>query len=237
MNNALDLIAEVALRCPNGVLPSDYVVLDLETNGFIPGVHPPVQYGVVVVKQAKIVEQMSFVTKVPRGTVMNSDAVAVHGIDEERIAREGLEPSIMLPVLSDLLHNAQRSGACFMGHNISRFDKRFIEYETALYGAPFIFSPHSVIDTGALVKAAQLQDLRPSPTESLDAFFQRVHSVKAFGTYWKLYPYCYDLFQLARFNCDTGAHDAGVDCVMTHWTYQTIKDTRFGGPCALRKES
>lgn len=233
MTNALDLITEIARRCPSGQLPTSYVVLDIETTGFIPGVNPPLQYGVVVVKDNKIIERLSFITKVPPGTILNKQAFEVHGIDQARLDREGHDPKHMVPILSELLHKAQNSGACFLGHNISRFDKLHIEFETNRYGVPFKFSPHSVIDTGAIVKSAQIENLRPRPDEDLDMFFCRAHSVRQYGVYWKLYPYCYDIFQLARFNCDTGAHDAGVDCEMTHWVFQTLKDTRFGGPCAL----
>lgn len=233
MINALDLIVEVAARCQGQRLPSTYIVLDLETNGLVPGDTPPLQYGVVIVKDNKIIERMSFVVKIPAGMVLNTQAMKVHGIDQARIDREGHDPAYMVPILSQLLHKAQDSGASFLGHNISGFDKKHIEIETARYGAPFKFTPHSIIDTGALVKAAQIPELRPLPDEDLDTFFRRVHHHKQFGIYWKLYPYCYDLFQLARFSCDTGAHDAGVDCEMTHWVYQTLKDTRFGGPYAL----
>ena len=50
-------------RYPDKFFPDDYLVIDIETTGFAPHENYTTQFGVVVVKQRKVVDRGGFLSR------------------------------------------------------------------------------------------------------------------------------------------------------------------------------
>lgn len=215
-----DMIGEVARRCPAGKLPQSYVVLDLETNGLDPETNVGLQYGLLLVKDGATIDCITTLIKYPETVPISQEAIAVHGLDHAKLAREGVPPEEALPALVSVMKDAEAKGWMFLGHNISAFDRRIIERDSAKYGDPFVFGANSIIDTGMLVKASQMTDIPFDPRDTLQDFYRRIRDVRA-RIKWSLSGYCYDRFRLDRYGVKRDeAHDAGVDCRLVHYLYR-----------------
>jgi hypothetical protein len=106
-----------------------------------------------------------------------------------------------------------------------RFDAPFIEYEIFRSGREFKFEPNSIIDTGMIVKGAQL-GMYFNKHDTLRSFAARVCEVHATGVFWALDRHCWGTYRLGE---RTGlrkedAHDAGVDCLLTHHVLEAIRE-------------
>jgi DNA polymerase III epsilon subunit-like protein len=214
------MVGEVARRCPGGELPKSYVVLDLETNGLDPMTNVGLQYGLLFVKDNTTIDCVTTLIKYPESVPISQEAIAVHGFDHARLAKEGIPPEEAIPSVVNLLRDAAAKGWMFLGHNISAFDRWIIERDAQKYGESFIFGPNSIIDTGMLVKASQLEDIPFDPNDSLEKFYDKVRGIRA-RIKWSLSGYCYDRFKLDRYGVSRdSAHDAGVDCKLVHYLYR-----------------
>jgi DNA polymerase III epsilon subunit-like protein len=220
----LHLLRETALRCPGGKLPDSYLILDSETNGLIPREAVILQYGFGIVIHRELVDHFSIM--INHGNIhLPPEAVAVNGITHERMAREGVDPVEGLRNVFEFLNHWKSKGMMFVGHNMSRFDAPFIEYEEHRPSAHKMhFEENSIIDTGALVKGAQI-GMRYSPTNTLRSFAYKVTETYAPGVKWALHKYCWDRYNLGeRTGLDKDAeHDAGDDCMLTYHVFETLR--------------
>lgn len=216
----LDMIGEVARRCPGGQLPQNYIVLDLETNGLDPETNVGLQYGILLVKDGTTVDCLTSLIRYPESVPISREATAVHGIDHNKLAREGVPPEEAIPAIIATMRAAADKGWMFLGHNISAFDRRIIERDSAKYGDGFVFGANSIIDTGMLVKASQMEDIPFDPRDTLQDFYGRIRDIRS-RIKWSLSGYCYDRFKLDRYGVSRDeAHDAGVDCRLVHYLYR-----------------
>lgn len=219
------LLNEVASRCPGGRFPDNYLVCDSETSNADPTSGRVQQFGFCVVTDRKV--HSSFAVIINHGPTLkiHPRALAVHGIDHARMVREGVPPAEGLKRIFDTFATYKQNRLMFVGHNLINFDVPFFERESRLAGNPFVFEPNEVIDTGMLVKAAQL-GMYFNQTDTLRSFAKRVSGVHASGVYWALDRYCYDVFGLGTRSGirKDQAHDAGIDSLLCHHLLEGLRD-------------
>lgn len=221
------IIKEVGKRCPRGVLPNSYLVVDLETSGFNynpkNGSTPSriVQIGYAAVRDREIVANDAFLLKRPPGT-MFGEALEVTGITDEMLATAGREPTDVIPLVIGLFDLYRESKCMFMGHNFVSFDSHFIYHDFRRDGYEYDFDPNAILDTGVIFKAAQL-GLRPSPLETLQKFQHRIRYDRS-RVKWRI-PVAVEMLGIAEkhdINLED-AHDAGFDCKVTHLIFEELR--------------
>lgn len=219
------LLNDVAKRCPGGRLPDHCLYMDTETSGTDFYKDRALQYGFAMVINRKVVNRFSQLVKRP-GLFIHPDAQKVHGIGQERLESEGVDASFFLSSAVNLLEDWRSDGFMFGGHNLMKFDAPMFELDAHLHGRDFKFGNNEVIDTGMLVKAAQL-GMFMRESDSLRDFYLRVAEVRARGTYWSLDRYCFDKYDLGtRCGIDkTKAHDAEIDCVLSSGVFECVRET------------
>lgn len=216
------LIAEVAKRLRGGVLPDRYIVLDTETSGTSIEQDSILQYGYCIVAERKKVDAHAILLN--RGDIyINPGAFDAHGLTAEHCKANGFDPAEAVRLILDTLQAWRDSGGLFVGHNIWNFDACRIESDFRKFGSTFKFMGDDTIDTGMLVKASRLS-VFPHSNETLEMFYRRVNGVRAKGVYWSLDRYCYETYQLGSTGIDKElAHDAGVDCELTHLLLEKLR--------------
>lgn len=121
----------------------DYVIFDVETTGMKPEEgQAVVEIAAQRVQGRKVVD--SFSTLVNPGKKMEAEAVAIHGITNEMVAREGRPLVEVMPAF--MLFAA---GATLVAHNI-RFDLSFVNWHLKQLGLPVLANP--TLDTIELAK-------------------------------------------------------------------------------------
>jgi DNA polymerase III epsilon subunit-like protein len=228
MNDTAKIISAIASRCPGKQLPDDYLVIDIETSGF--RFNPPegekpdvvVQMGYAAVRDRKVVVNSAHYIKRPRGT-MKGEALKVTGITDDILQEQGEEPNEFYPRFVQLLQLYRRSGCMFVGHNIVSFDGPFMSAELRRQGMEFSFGKADFIDTGCIFKAAQMQS-RPGPKETLGDYFNRIRHTRS-RVKWRL-EFAIKSYEIdKKHNLDLEqAHDAGFDCLMTHYLLEAYRD-------------
>lgn len=223
------LFSEFAARCPGGALPDTYLVFDTETSGTDPAKDAILQFGFCVVQGRKAVDRFAFLCKRP-GVHIHPEAQKVHGITPERLDREGLDAAELVPHIVETLETYRRNGCMFVGHNMMSFDAPFLERECRFHGREFKFNDNEIFDTGALVKAARL-GMYFDPNDTLRSFAYRVAGVRRKGCHWSLDRYCYDAYGLGERSGikKSDAHDAGVDCFLTHHLLEALREKAEAG--------
>lgn len=212
------LLSEVAKRCHDRRLPDTYLVFDTETNGTDPYSCKMLQIGLCFVRDGKVLDRMAFYVKRGKEVVIPPEAQRVHGITHEKLAAEGIEPSELIPMVSEHFKKWREQGGSFVGHNILAFDAPLFELESKLLSAEWHFGDNEIVDTGMLVKGARLEMFFRDDAETLRSFYKRVSEVRAKGVYWSLDRYCIDAYGLSTYGIDKSKmHDAGEDCVATHY--------------------
>jgi DNA polymerase III epsilon subunit-like protein len=223
-----DVVKGVAKRCPGGVLPRAYLVLDIETNGLHwnppKGKKPDVvaQLGWAAVNSQQLVRSGFWYAKRPSGTMKGTKASEVNGITDEMLAERGIQPRDMYARAMSLIGLYRESGCMFMGHNFMKFDKPFIEAELGRNGVEFEFPRNGCIDTGMIFKAAQM-GVAPAEDEDLTGFFARISAERS-RVRWKLELAAQKYGLVEKHNLDmTKAHDAGFDCRLTHYFFEEMR--------------
>jgi hypothetical protein len=157
------------------------------------------------------------------------DALEITGLTEEIIKTHGQPREKTLIEFEEFYNECVENGYVVVGHNILGFDGKFLTAEYKRIGKEFNV-PHSAIDTGLIVKAAQL-DLWPDDYESFRDFLLRVADIRARGIYWKLSGFCDEQFGLNDWLEDEEAntfvkqaHDAGADCLKVHLLLRRFKE-------------
>jgi hypothetical protein len=124
--------------------------------------------------------------------------------------------------LSDTFRAWKAQGGIFVGHNFAKYDAPLFEKETARFGCPFEFDHDHVVDTGMLVKGAQL-GLYMYEAETPREFYLRVCNVRS-KVRWSLDRHCYTAYNLGSSGIKaTDAHDAVTDCILTHTLLEVLR--------------
>lgn len=214
------LLKEVGQRCPGGRFPDDYLVVDTETTGTNPYSDKILQIGFCFVSNRKAVASFAQILKRP-GLKIPEEAKKIHHIDEKKL-EGGLEPRKYIPEVVATLNNWRSKGRMFAGHNMMSFDAPLLEREMTSLGHNFKFGDNDVLDTGMLVKAAQL-GMYTHPGESLHNFWLRVSEVRS-RTKWSLAGHCYVAYNLAKYGLPLEkAHDAESDCRLSHYLMEELR--------------
>ena len=115
---------------------STYFCVDLEANGPVPGLYDMVSVGAVVVApdatgRLAIGEQLYLEIK-PQAPRFDARAAAIHGLDQDRLAREGLPRREAMVQLAAWVVDNTRPGTdpTFVGHN-APFDWSYIAWTYA----------------------------------------------------------------------------------------------------------
>jgi len=131
-----------------------YVCIDCEASGPVPPLYNLLSIGATVVREAGTGHELGesfYVELKPIFPGFDSGALAVCGLDPERLRREGEEPQAALRALSDWAR-AQAAGSAegpvFVGHN-AVFDWSYIAYYFAHLGMDNPFG-YKGIDTKSL---------------------------------------------------------------------------------------
>ncbi len=218
------ILEEIAKRCPGGKLPDSLCWWDTETSGVDRYQDRALQYGFGFAHQGKLINRFSQLVRRP-GLYIHPEATKVHGITQERLDREGCDANWFVHEVTNIFSDWRRSGKMFGGHNLMAFDAPMYELESKIQNCPFKFGDNEIIDTGMIVKSAQL-GMFMRDNESLRDFYIRVSEVRARGIYWSLDRHCYETFELER---RTGikkgqAHDAEIDCVLANGVLEALKE-------------
>lgn len=221
------LLQSIARRCVGGQFPKSYVVFDTETSGTDPVKDKILQYGLAIVREGKLVDTFSIL--VNRTDVQISPgAQAVHGISNEKMAAEGCDPQQAFEEMLQTFEAYRKAGQMFVGHNIIAFDAPLFEQEARVRGVSFKFGDNEILDTGTIVKAAQL-GMYIDDRDSIRSWARKVTEVRRKGLYWSLDRYCFDTFKLAEFGLRKDeAHDAGYDCKLTHYLFRRFEEKLNG---------
>jgi DNA polymerase III epsilon subunit-like protein len=217
------VLREIEKRCPNQKLPKSYMVFDTETSGTSPVHDKVLEWGWAAVINTVLHRYGSLYvchTKVD----IHPEATEVHGLTAEFLKEAGIPNEDALDVMLDGLNTNRKCGNMFVGHNAFKFDAEFLLKHTKEIGQPWKFEPNEILDTGIIVKAAKLNENMRSD-ENLSQFYSRIGQVYS-TVKWSLDRYCYAAYELgSRSGIDRSkAHNAGVDCALTHYLLETMRE-------------
>ncbi len=121
----------------------EYVIFDVETTGMKPEEgHAVVELAAQRIKGREVVD--TFSSLVNPGKKIDAEAIAIHGITNEMITKEG---KLLIEVMPAFMLFS--SGATLVAHNI-RFDLSFINHHLRQLGLPTLTNP--ILDTIDLAK-------------------------------------------------------------------------------------
>lgn len=189
-----------------------YLVFDFETSGLNPHTDRIIQVGTCLVEDNQVVQTDGWLVR--QEVRFDPEAVARHRLSEVVVAEKGIDPA---ESLDKLLQQMTAAPTC-IGHNIHRFDLRFLKAECKRLDRQV---PRSdmYVDTAALYKGWQLKD-RKAPQESHRSYAERVLSKRVKGLQYSI-PACLRRFQIEYDN--KRLHDAAHDAVATHLIYQALR--------------
>jgi len=215
------LMREISERLPGGKMPDNYVVFDTETTGVELSVAKILQYGFCIVVDRKPVSYFSQLVIRPN-LVIPKGASDIHGITMEKLVKTAIPANQYVPHVVSMMQRWVDDGLSIVGHNLYKFDIPLFQIESAEFGTPFRFDTDGVIDTGMMVKAAQL-GANVKDGETLRGFYSRISEIRA-KVKWSLDRHCYDVYNLGRSGVNkTDAHDAANDCRLTHCLLETLR--------------
>ena len=227
------------------VVPPTYAVVDVETTGFSPGRDKIWQIGFYMVKDGVPVfnkkRGLSFLLETSEEELL-SNRFEIERLATIRMSRfaESLDEATRkaedhylsrftgknppedreqgLRGAADFLTMCAHNNYPIIGHNLVRFDIPFIETECEQAGVDYRFPEVGVVDTGMLIKAAELQR-RVLDTEYGRplSFYRRISGERRRGTFYALAKFCFQYWRLdLKYGVDLAdAHDAGYDCWVT----------------------
>ncbi len=127
--------------------------IDIECSGPVPGLYDMISLGAVVVTPGEgglTIGETFYVEIKPTAPRVDEGAMAVNGLDYERLKREGTDLADALQALSDWTAARVVSGSepVFVGHN-APFDWSFVSWAYHATGLPNPFG-YKALDTKAL---------------------------------------------------------------------------------------
>jgi DNA polymerase III alpha subunit (gram-positive type) len=132
----------------------DYFVADVETSGPAPGIHSLLSIGFTHVRRAEGRYQLFedfYLELRPQFSAVFEPAMAIHGLDMERLKRDGVPPKDAMARIAGWVKKQQRQPKerpVFVAHN-APFDWMFVAWHFAWSEIDNPFG-HSAIDTKAL---------------------------------------------------------------------------------------
>lgn len=190
-----------------------YAVFDFETTGLNPAVAQIIEIGWCVVRDGIAGPAHGQLVRCSGG--VPPEITAITGITQELLEAEGAP---LESALDEFLTDT--AGLPLVGHNVLRFDMRFLEAACRETRLPV---PHRsrYRDTAALFKARQL-GLRPRPGQDHWTFANEALDRRAPGVRFSLDICCRDLGIPLQ---GVARHRAGADVLLTHLVYQRLGPT------------
>lgn len=216
----IDQMMIVASRC-NGIIPQSYLAFDVETSGLDHGYDRVIQYGWCWVTNHQSAEPVTVTVRHPKG-VLSKKIVEITGLQQVDLDR-GEWPLEAIRRMHHAIVRARAAGIPIVGHNAFAFDSHWITAEIKYeQKSLFEWHPNDIIDTGLIVKAAQL-GLVIEDEETLADYWHRVQGVRARGVYWSLDGFCVSRFGLDAMLDRAKLHDAGYDSWLTAMLFESFK--------------
>ena len=190
-----------------------YLVFDFETSGLEHRSDRIIQVGLCTVLDGEVGDRHSWL--VHQDVRIDPEAAQLHGIAAGDLRARGIPPQESLTRLFE----AMRSAPACMGHNIHRFDIKFMLAESRRLG---MVSPDTrdFIDTAALFKGWKL-GMPKGPRESHQDYAQRVLSIRAPGLKFSVEA----CMRALGIKADTtGLHNADQDAYLTHLIFQALRE-------------
>lgn len=132
------------------------ICFDVETGGFNADVNPITEFACIVYNPITFEKLFEFETIVKpyHGLILDDGATKVTGLSYERCMDEGADAKELVDVMKYILetftvkHGKWSEKPVFVGHNIVKFDKFFIEKLFAIYGDKlYKYADDYMIDT------------------------------------------------------------------------------------------
>ena len=136
-------------------------------------------------------------------------------IDE--VTHNGKDPKTVLQHVADVISTYVNAGWFLCGQNFTRFDLVWLDWHFKNYGIKCDLPHERLIDTGILIKAAQL-NLIQLPHESCKTFYMRAANVRAKGVFYSLERFAVNYWGLTdklKLDVSKEAHNAGFDAWLT----------------------
>lgn len=232
--------------------PNNYLVFDVETTGVKFGEDLVAQLGYVLVRDRRPVDQGQVYldwTREPavdqawlkkrvestRRHVETKDGRPTgrtYKVSYEDM-RRGMKPADALQRYFDLFLANRADGGFFVAHNGYHFDAKWIEEHFSTFiGERFRFDDFELFDTGMIEKGAQAA-MCPWVGESVRDYSLRVSRIWLKGVFWSLDGFCVPKYKLdEKMNTKTAdAHDAAVDCLLTHALFEEHRREAEGVTC------
>jgi hypothetical protein len=226
--------------------PHDYLVVDVETSGIEVGRDLILQFGYCLVIDGKVEAADNILLNwfarpdlVPGDWLQQRLARCKEHVERRdgrptgrkyhftpAKVKEGIDPLEGLAVARDLIDGARAEKVFLVAHNGYHFDARILRSHFGHFlGTDFEVGDDEMFDTGMVEKASQT-NLVPWSGESIKHWSKRVQADRARGVRWSLDKTCVEKYALdVNYGVDTAdAHDAGYDCVVTHFLFETYKE-------------
>lgn len=190
-----------------------YAVFDFETTGLNPAVSQIIEIGWCVIRDGIAGPVQAQLVQCAGG--VPAEITAITGIAQEMLEADGVS---LDSALRDFLTDT--NGLPLVGHNVLRFDMRFLEAACKETRLPI---PHRsrYRDTAALFKARQM-GLRPQPGQDHWSFANAALDRRAPGVRFSLDICCRDLGIPLQ---GVARHRASADVLLTHLVYQRLGPT------------
>lgn len=190
-----------------------YLVFDFETSGLEPHGDRIIQVGLCTVSNDQVRDRKGWL--VHQEVRIDPEATRVHGITVEDIRARGIPPQESLATLIE----AMQSAPVCMGHNIHRFDVKFMRAEGRRLG---VRPPdtRNFIDTAAFFKGWKL-GISKDPGESHQDYANRVLSIRVAGLKYSVEACVRALGIEADM---TALHGASQDAYVTHLIFQALQE-------------
>lgn len=189
-----------------------YLVFDFETSGLEPNSDRIIQVGLCVISEGEVSDRKGWL--VNQNVRIDPRAEEVHGITVEDTRALGIPPRESLARLFEAI----RIAPIHMGHNIHRFDIKFMQAESRRLGLQPPVA-RDFIDTAALFKGWKL-GMPKEPRESHQDYAHRVLSIRSAGLKYSVEACMRTLGIRAG---TAGLHSAGHDAYLTHLIFQALQ--------------
>ena len=111
----------------------------------------------------------------------------------DEVTSKGKDPKVVLQHVADTINMFVDNKWYLAGQNICKFDLFWLDYHFKYYGIKCDLPVDRIIDVGVLIKAAQLRRSQ-AVNESCKAFYHRVASERAKGVFFALERFCVPYF-------------------------------------------
>lgn len=236
-------------HCRN--FPNDYLVFDVETTGTVFDNDLITQLGYCLVRDSKPVDQAGIVLDWTRDPAVPEDWLRnrmketkrnvefdrdgrptgkTYHMNYEKMAAEGVEPAVVIKLFREMFEDARRNRLFFVAHNGYHFDARMLDNHFRRVGNEgFAFGDNELFDTGMVEKGSQSQST-PWVGETVKAWSLRTYEQRLRNVRWSLDVACVPRYRLdEKHNLNMGeAHDAGFDCLVTHYLFEEYKEFANG---------